>query len=44
MFDTSMLYNVLAGDIVVAQIPFEFLEWAKRIFPVTLGYRFERAA
>lgn len=42
MFNSTLSYYVFAGDILVAEIPFEFLDQARAAYPASIGYRFER--
>lgn len=42
MFNSTMSYNVVAGDVVIAVVPFEMLKQAQDAFPASIGYRFER--
>jgi len=42
MLNSTMSYSVLAGDVVVAVVPFEMLPQARTAFPEVIGYRFVR--
>jgi len=38
----TLLYQIYAGDVLVIEIPAEFLEGARLVWPESVGYRFVR--
>lgn len=43
MLNSILSYNVMAGDIIVAIVPREFLAIAALLFPAAVGYRIVRS-